>query len=192
MSPFCNSDTKPSSRFCDDYSHHYSVTTMVTTFPFEHYRDTVSLSVDGLSCAQRCKADDLPEPYKCPQCTGEFQKLLKQYLDNPQTSLQQRDFCDLCGLEEVDKEKPLICCTKCDRAFHADCGGETNGIFTGNRHWHWQVVATSSTDPCTKQPHQFFLSHSACVCARAPCMCLHVCSVRNVQEPQQRSSTGAG
>ena len=126
-----------------------------------------------MSCAQRSKADDLPEHYKCPQCTGEFQKLLKQYLDNPQTSIQQRDFCDLCGLEEVEKEKPLLCCTKCDRAFHADCGGETNGIFTGNGHWHWQVVSTSPTDPCPTQPHQFFLSHSVCG-VRAPCTRAHV------------------
>ena len=94
-----------------------------------------------LSCPQRARAEDLPDPYKCPVCTGDFQKLLKQYLDNPQTSIQQRDFCDLCGLEGLDKEKRLICCTKCDRAFHAKCGGETDAIFTGNGHWHWQVAS---------------------------------------------------
>jgi len=97
----------------------------------------------------RAKAEDLPDPYKCPQCTGEFDKLLNQYMSHPQTSIMNRDFCDLCGLEASDKEKggqgPLIGCNKCDHAYHTFCAGETEDLFKNNGHWCWECPECKGT-----------------------------------------------
>jgi hypothetical protein len=109
---------------------------------------------DNCSCAYhehclRAKAEDLPDPWHCPKCTGDFQKLFLQYMSNPQTSIQSRDFCDLCALEAADKEKggrgPLVGCRKCNRAFHTICAGETDDIFTDNAHWRWECPECTGT-----------------------------------------------
>jgi hypothetical protein len=100
-----------------------------------------------LLCKQRAKAEDLPDPYKCPRCTGDFDKLLNQYMSNPQTSITSRDFCDFCGLEAMEIGKGgqghLIPCKKCDRAFHTKCADETEELFRNNNHWHWECPECS-------------------------------------------------
>jgi hypothetical protein len=97
----------------------------------------------------RAKAEDLPDPYKCPKCTGDFNRLVNQYLCNPQTSIYPRDFCDLCGRESLDKDKGgaglLVNCRTCDRAFHTFCAGETDELFEDNHHWSWKCPECTGT-----------------------------------------------
>lgn len=97
----------------------------------------------------RAKAEDLPDPYRCPQCTGDLDRLVQQYLCNPQTSIYPRDFCDLCGREALDKDKGglglLVNCRTCDRAFHTICAAETDEIFNNNGHWCWKCPECTGT-----------------------------------------------
>jgi len=101
-------------------------------------------------CKQQTKAEDLPDPWHCPKCKGDFDSLLNQYLENPQTSIQNRDFCDLCGHgEEIlpnSGNGNLIPCKRCIRAFHVFCAGEKEDILEDRkRYWSWECPECSGT-----------------------------------------------
>jgi len=100
--------------------------------PTDHNKDYCEICTDGgeLICCDECpcayhetclgaKAEDLPDPYKCPKCMGTLEQMIREFFSKPKSLIHSKDFCDLCGDDGV--KMMLLGCSACHRAYHADC-----------------------------------------------------------------------